>query len=250
MTYKRKLQITVPDTSQQYDPLRRYYSRAGFMKPVREDSSLLASETDSGSKVKWSLGGYTENNPDAIKTPTQKQMDDWAAAHKPTLQSETEIRENQYLTRGPDEEVISLPKVLQQLRINTIDKIMRGQYETVKRELDSIQIYNEEGGFIPESGIFLGTILTSVDPDGFLYMTIRQMFDRDRNLRPRFSTLGAFFELASENLYTGVGTKSIQDRLAVFKALRQIFGTEELKRIKPSQLMYPWVLKNVIKNRP
>ena len=74
------------------------------MKPVREDSSLLASEADSGSKAKWSLGGYTENNPDAIKTPTQKQMDDWAAAHKSTLQSETEIRENQYLTRGPDEE--------------------------------------------------------------------------------------------------------------------------------------------------
>ena len=231
MTYKRKLQITVPDTSQQYDPLRRYYSRAGFMKPVREDSSLLASETDSGSKVKWSLGGYTENNPDAIKTPTQKQMDDWAAAHKSTLQSETETRENQYLTRGPDEEVISLPKVLQQLRINTVDKIMRGQYETVKRELDSVQIYNEEGNFIPESGIFLGTILTSVNPDSPLYTTIRQIFDRDRNLRPRFLNLGAIFEFATLYLYAGVGTESIQDKLAVFKAVRQQLGTEELKRI-------------------
>jgi hypothetical protein len=230
MTYKRKLQITVPDTSQQYDPLRRYYSRAGFMKPVREDSSLLASETDSGSKVKWSLGGYTENNPDAIKTPTQKQMDDWAAAHKSTLQSETEIRENEYLTRGPDGQVISLPKVLQQLRINTIDKVMRAQADAVKTFLTPVRLYDEGGNISEDARPFLEVIARLSDTQGPLYERVTAILNREP-IPGLEGDLGDIFDFSTLYLYAGVGTEAVQDKLAVFEAVRQQLGMERIKRI-------------------
>jgi hypothetical protein len=230
MTYKRKLQITVPDTSQQYDPLRRYYSRAGFMKPVREDSSLLASETDSGSKVKWSLGGYTENNPDAIKTPTQKQMDDWAAAHKSTLQSETEIRENEYLTRGPDGQVISLPKVLQQLRINTIDKVMRAQADAVKTFLTPVRLYDEGGNISEDARPFLEVIARLSDTQGPLYERVTAILNREP-IPGLEDDLGDIFDFSTLYLYAGVGTEAVQDKLAVFEAVRQQLGMERIKRI-------------------
>jgi hypothetical protein len=228
MTYKRKLQITVPDTSQQYDPLRRYYSRAGFMKPVREDSSLLASETDSGSKVKWSLGGYTENNPDAIKTPTQKQMDDWAAAHKSTLQSETEIRENEYLTRGPDGQVISLPKVLQQLRINTID-ILLGM-PALYAALGLIRLYDDGGTITPDARLFLQTIRNSADPEGLVFQEINEI-PLQAPLDNREDTLRIVVARLNIYIYQSLRPESIQDKFAVYKAIIQQIGAEEIKRI-------------------
>ena len=230
MTYKRKLQISLPDTSQKYDPLRRFYSSAGFIKPVTEDSSLLASEIEGGSKINWSLGGYEQNNVNATKLPTQKQMDDWAIAHKSTLQDDATIRDNEYLTRGPDGQVISLPKVLQQLRINTIDKVLFGRAEAIKQSLAEIQIYDEEFNMVPDAGFFLGTIMTQSDSQGPLYTFVRRIFDRDRNVRPEYTTLGSVFEYAAEYLYTNPRVP-LQDKMAVSEAVRQQLGMDELRAL-------------------
>ena len=230
MTYKRKLQISLPDTSQKYDPLRRFYSSAGFIKPATEDSSLLASETEGGSKVNWSLGGYEQDNVNATKVPTQNQMDDWVAAHKSTLQGETEISENPYLTRGPDGEVISLPKVLQQLRINTIDKVMRTQADAVKTFLTPVRLYDEDGNISEDARPFLEVIARLSDTQGPLYERVTAILGREP-IPGLEDDLGDIFDFSALYLYAGVGTEAVQDKLAVFEAVRQQLGMERIKRI-------------------
>jgi hypothetical protein len=66
-----------------------------------------------------------------------------------------------------------------------------------------------------------------------------------------FRTLNGHFKQiqeASQNIvrnyiYPTLDQYELQDKL-------EDLPTEELKKIKPSQLMYPWILKSVIKNRP
>lgn len=232
MTYKRKLQISLPDTSQKYDPLRRFYSSAGFSKPVTEDSSLLASEIEGGSKINWSLGGYEQNNVNASKLPTQKQMDDWAIAHKSTLQDDATIRDNEYLTRGPDGQVISLPKVLQQLRINTIDKVLFGRAEAIKQSLAAISLYDNVN--ITElselARPFLEIIMRLSDTRGPLYQRVTDLLNRGIIPGLVGDDLGDIYEYAAEYLYTNPRVP-LQDKMAVYEAVRQQFGMDGLRAL-------------------
>ena len=50
-------------------------------------------------------------------------------------------------------------------------------------------------------------------------------------------------ELNKEYLYPRLDMYELREQL-------EDLPIEELKKIKPSQLLYPWILKNVIKNRP
>ena len=50
-------------------------------------------------------------------------------------------------------------------------------------------------------------------------------------------------EIVRNYIYPTLDQYELQDKL-------EDLPTEELNKIKPSQLMYPWVLKSVIKNRP
>ena len=250
MTYKRKIQITVPTTSQKYDPFKRYYVAAGFLKPVREDSSLQAVKTEVGSKVSWSLGGYQQGNQDVAKVPTQKQMDDWVLAHKSDLQDEAEALDNEYLAIAPDgESIISLPKVLQQLRVNTIDRFLRDRYDNVKQELDEIQIYDEDFNMIPDAGFFLGTILTQSNSQGTLYAFVRRIFDRDRNVRPEYTTLGSVFEYAAEYLYAN-NRVPLQDKIAVFEAVKNELGLAAVKNILSKYSQEAYEILNVLEDTP
>ena len=65
-----------------------------------------------------------------------------------------------------------------------------------------------------------------------------------RTLNSHFRTIQeAQQNIIKEYIYPTLDQYELQDKL-------EDLPTEELKKIKPNQLMYPWVLKSVIKNRP
>tara|TARA_R100000734_G_C3318938_1_gene113843 strand:+ start:2463 stop:5378 length:2916 start_codon:yes stop_codon:yes gene_type:complete len=253
MTYKRKIQLSTPIDSQKYDPFKRYYVAAGFVKPVREDSSLHAVKTEAGSKVSWSLGGYQQDNQDAAKIPTQKQMDDWVLAHKSDLQDEAEALDNEYLAIAPDgESIISLPKVLQQLRINTVDKVMRTQADAVKTFLTPVRLYNEDGNISEDARPFLETIARLSDTQGPLYERVTAILNREP-IPGLEDDLGDIFDFSTLYLYAGVGTEAVQDKLAVFEAVRQQLGMERIKRILsfvPQEQRTTYELLQVLEDTP
>jgi hypothetical protein len=181
MTFKRKLDIATPIDSARYDNLRKFYVSKGVREPVRSDNSLQVSDTQQGSIVRWSLGGWQQQNESIPKTPSQKQMDEWVDAHKTNDEAFTS-ENNDYLASHGDQ-TISLPYVFSQLRENTMDKILNDSASILSERLIEIPTY-EAGELTEEARAFYGAILATAKVDEPLYDHAYKML-RFREVRTR-----------------------------------------------------------------
>ena len=181
MSFKRKINVATPGNAR--DPLRRFYNRKGYIKPLREDPSLEASAEDHGSKVRWSLGGW-EQNLDLPKLATQKQMDDWLSAYKQDTTAQRhgwleEIRSNDYLSGDGMGGIISLPNVFSKLRIDSLDRILRESGDLISARLSSMDVFHA-GEPTEEAVSFYSSILATAKIDAPLYVHAANMLMPDQ----------------------------------------------------------------------
>tara|TARA_Y100000593_G_scaffold30099_1_gene59688 strand:- start:5750 stop:8803 length:3054 start_codon:yes stop_codon:yes gene_type:complete len=168
MTFNRKIRILPPIAAR--EPISRFYNRKGYIKPLRYDPSLQASAESYGSNIRWSLGGWSEDNQDIALMPDQKQMDEWLVAirNNPTAEREgyslSQIRSNDYLATDGMGGVIRLPGVLSKLRAETIERILSDSREQITQQLSTILTY-EDGEITEGSLAFYGAIIATAKVD-------------------------------------------------------------------------------------
>ena len=164
-----------------------------------------------------------------------------------------------YLT---DPNINTLPLTDQQFRIY---QYLCGQYN-VKKHQSFIRIVNVGGQFqltkdeVQKELIELSKIkhldlpLIKITKDNYI------SFDMPAHKKFLESIGFKKFQTAGWRILNGhlkeIHTKEIKKeylypRLDMYELREQLedLPTEELKKIKPSQLLYPWILKNVIKDR-
>ena len=225
MSFKRKIRITLPQYSPKFDPLRKFYLWSRFEKPIREDSSLhIDTESNSGTSILWSLGGYVAGDPNVIKEPNHEQMDQWTFAHRATDPSFAEAFNNDYLAPGPDGGFVSLPKALAERFVHTMDVILRDNREAVVEILSRSEVYKPRDEvedfsdrWTPEAEQFLTTVRRLSTPGEPLHTKISRILNAQDYLVLDFRTI---YEFSTLYLYAGLGTENVRDKRALYTAVR------------------------------
>lgn len=207
----------------------------GYKKPSKEDPSLMLSETEQGSRIIWSLGGYIEKDADRPKTPTQQQMDDWVFALKTENPNRDQISNNDYIEHAENRDKLRLPQILEDMRMSTINQLLEQQAESVKIRLDLNVFYDDEDNLTTEGQAFLRTMITMSTQEIAYYPILSTMLERGTRIGLgalfSFDTFGEVYQLIISNLYPGDESTNKQNRIALYTAVFDLLGRQEIINI-------------------
>jgi len=224
MTNSRKLEIRTPIESSRCDPLKKFFMYKGVQNPITDDGSFLSLDTDDGTRLRWSLGGWNGEGSDAVPLSASTQpWSDWEAARD----NPSEYQDgNPYMAIAPSEKVVPLPGMFKDLLKNSILLILNS--EQIAERLDRTPV-KENGRLTGEANRFYSVLESLAPPDGSLQRHIQ--FIRSEPTAFMNNTLldTVLVATTDQGLHDG-------DAAALYRAISGLFGTETIIEAAQHQL--------------